>query len=155
MRSTALPLTLVLALLAPLTLSGCGTSGPKFQEASPESERALVYIFRKSAAGGSASAFRIHANDVYITDMSNGGYFPYQAAPGDLHLKAVIKPNALNWGPLMYMTDKPELDIQVESGKTYFVEFEFGGMGGPKLTLLDDQTAPERMRDCRQTEPKS
>jgi len=133
MRSTALPLTLVLALLAPLTLSGCGTSGPKFQEASPESERALVYI----------------------TDMSNGGYFPYQAAPGDLHLKAEIKPNVLNWGPLMYMTDKPELDIQVESGKTYFVEFEFGGMGGPKLTVLDDQTAPERMRDCHRTEPKS
>jgi hypothetical protein len=152
MRSTALPATLILALLAPVILSACGTSGAQFQEASPGADRALVYIFRKSAAGGSASAFRIHANGEYITNMSNGGYFPYQATPGDLHIKAEIKPNVLNWGPLMYMTDKPELDLQVEGGKTYFVEFEFGGLGGPKLTLLDDQVAPERMRECHQTE---
>ena len=135
--------------------AGCGTNGPAFEEQSHSQGAALVYIFRQSRTGGSASAFKIFANGVHVTNMSNGGYFPHAATPGELHIKAQMKANALNWGPMLYMTDKPELTIQVEAGKTYYVEFEFGGTGGPGLALISDEAGKSLIRSCKRTKTES
>jgi len=130
---------------------GCGTSGAAFVQEDPVEGQALVYIFRQSRTGGSASAFKIFANGEHVTNMSNGGYFSYAASPGDLHLKAEMKANALNWGVGLALTGKPELDVPVRAGEVYFVEFEFGGVGGPDLKLVDEQAALAQIRKCKRT----
>ncbi len=152
MRCTLITFLLTSSLAALLGVAGCSTSGPAFQEEAVTGDRALVYIFRESAVGGSASAFKIFANGEHITNMSNGGYYPYSAAAGKLELKAKIKANALNFGLGITFTAQPELALDVVGGETYFVQFEFGSLGGPKLKLVDRQVGLDKIRDCNKTE---
>jgi hypothetical protein len=142
----------ILALGTLGILGGCSTSGPAFQQENPATDRALVYIYRQSRAGGSASAFKIFANGQHITNMSNGGYFPYSAPAGPLDLSARIKANVLNFGVGLAFVDKPEVKLDVVPGETYFVELQFGSMSGTKLIQVDAESGLQQIRSCNRTE---
>jgi hypothetical protein len=132
-------------------LAGCSTSGPAFQEENPAEARALVYVYRQSKTGGSASAFKIFANGQHITNMSNGGYFPYSAPVGQLDLSAKIKANVLNFGFFLPFVAKPELRLDVAPGETYFVELQFGSVSGTKLIQVDGRVGLQQIRSCNRT----
>jgi len=152
-RRVARLLAVVATVLIVSSGSGCGTSGPAFQQETLVAGDSVVYVFRQSRSAGSASAFKLFANGEHVTNLSNGGYFPYPTPPGKVHLKAEMKANALNWGVGLALTAKPEIELEIESGKAYYVEFEFGGMGGPKLTRVDEAVGLASIRECRRTNP--
>lgn len=75
--------TLLATLALALASTGCSSSGPAFSRISPiPSGKGVVYVYRSPNFAGSGVYGTVKANDVPLTKIKNGGYFPYVAQPG-------------------------------------------------------------------------
>ncbi|HEX7916292.1 hypothetical protein, partial [Rudaea sp.] len=73
---------LTLILLAAM-LTGCGASGPAYKRMDPPMNgQGIVYIYRQPGHIGMGVHGVVRANGKAVTDIKNGGYFPYVGMPG-------------------------------------------------------------------------
>lgn len=158
MTRTCIKLSIAFIIFLSVFLTGCA-SGPKFSPVtSVAPEKALVYMYRTSALFGSASSYRIWINDAHVTDMGNGGYYPYLADPGELVFKMKVNTDilqVLGIGLLHFVLEKekPVLKIHVEAGKTYYVKHKWSSlmkMGNVAvMVLVDEETGLREIVKCR------
>lgn len=140
-----------------LFLTGCAT-GPQFSPVvSVTPEKALVYLYRSNSFVGGANAYRIWINDMHVTDMGNGEYYPYLADPGELSFKMKMKTNLLNFGAhLLLEKQKEVLKINVEAGKTYYVKHKWNSSSPISnqalMVLVDEETGSREIKKCRKVE---
>ena len=129
---------LALGLLA--VLAGCASLGPPFQPlASVPSGKAVVYLYRPSSFVGSAVSFTVNAGELPIIPLSNGGYFPYIAAPGRISFWAKTEAESF-------------VIIEVEPGLEYYLKGTVGMgilVGRPKLEQVPATLGRLEILDCK------
>ncbi len=111
-------------------------------------------IYRKSAVFGSGNVFTIFVNGQPVTELPNGGYFPYDAEPGNLEFNAVR-----NIGPMLIesaidhetMKGKVHLQFEAQLGQIYYVNFG-QGFGWITLKQIPEDKALKDLKSLRMTE---
>jgi len=95
--------------------------------------KALIYIYRPSRMAGAVYHYFINANDKKVSNIHlyNKTYFFYYADPGQCEL----------W--LMYWNQRYSVLVDVEPGKTYYVEVNSG-----LLKLVSSDKAIPRLKKC-------
>jgi len=89
------------------------------------------------------NSYKISVNENHVTNMRNGGRFPYVVAPGKVRVNAETVPNIFNIGLGLALMGRPELDLTLEAGETYFIEVGADPWsGGPKLVPVDWDEGP-------------
>lgn len=132
-------------LIAGALLVACGAHGPRFELANPEAGHGLIYVYRRGGALGGANSWHLWANGTHLGVVSNGGYFAYPAAPGNVTFKAQLKFNPLTLiGPLLPQEEL--ITIPVEEGEVYFVRFKIG----PSMELVSKDVGEKEMRNMRE-----
>jgi hypothetical protein len=87
----------VLALCALLVFNGCA-SGPPFERAGVSPNTAVIYVYRKPSLVGANTEYRLFANNQYVTNIVNGGYYSYVANPGPVNFAFVYGANPIMLG---------------------------------------------------------
>lgn len=129
---------LKLALLVCL-LSACSNLGDKFDAPiKPANNEALVYFYRPSRLFGSAISYDIKDNNKTVTNLPNGGYYPYKTNAGQKTFTARTE-------------SEEEIHLSLENGKTYFIrgKIHMGFLvGSPSLRLVDSTKALKEIQEC-------
>lgn len=134
----------VAAVLGLGVMSGCATSGPAFQKVENiPADKGLVYIYRSSSFKGAAVSYDVHVknkgNDKVVTNLKNGGYFPYFADAGENEVWAKTEA-------------KSSVTLDVKPGQTYYVK---GGIrmgfaiGRPELTMQPADVGAAEILECK------
>ena len=127
-------LTAFFAMLMVLASLNCA-KGPAFTlPAQPPKDQAMVLIFREHRFVGAAGYPIISVNGQQAVALKSGGYCVYTSAPGPLVFTA----------PGFGET----LQISVEAGKTYFVEWKIGG----KMESQSFDEAMDILQGCKELE---
>jgi len=141
MRQVAMALMLLTAAL----LTGCGASGPSFRKIDPvASGQGVVYIYRQPAGLGMGVHGTVRANGKAITDVKNGGYYPYVGPPGNV--KFEVRTEATN-----------EATINVESGVEKYLKVTVGMglfVGHLHLTEVAPDIGKKEITECKLLEPE-
>ncbi|MBN2020816.1 MAG: DUF2846 domain-containing protein [Sedimentisphaerales bacterium] len=155
MRRIYMKLSIVFIIFLSMFLAGCA-SGPVFSPVtSIPTGKALVYMYRTSSFVGSANSYKIWINDIHVTDMGNGGYYPYLADPGELTFKMKVITDILHFGGAHFLLEKekPVLKIHVEAGKTYYVKHEWDSQATISnlavMVLVDEETGSREIVKCK------
>ena len=125
--------TLCLSLAA-----GCAASGPAFKP--PEmiaSDKALVYVYRPNSIIGGAIRYHVMVGEEPIVYMIRGGYFPYQASPGEIEFWAQTEAKA-------------SASADLAAGNTYYLQCGIApgiGIGRPTMKLVGAQEAMQELPD--------
>ena len=142
-------LRVVLVAIFVCGLAACGVggaSGKPFAASSPHSNHSLIHVYRQPRSAGSIVRFYLSANGVRLTTLTNGGYFTYEAEPGNVTFAVKVRPAA---GPLLllapFMGDEELITIPVEPNQVYFVRFSIGVLGH-KMELVDASTGEAEIR---------
>lgn len=142
MRHVAMALMLVVAAL----LTGCGASGPGFKRIdAPADGQGVVYIYRQPSGLGMAVHGTVRANGKVVTDVKNGGYYPYVGSPGDT--KFEIRTEATN-----------EATINVETGVEKYLKVTVGMgffVGHLHLTEVSPEIGKREIAECKLLEPET
>ena len=175
MNATALPKPLAVFCLfaATMVLSGCAASHQLTQSAftspvSPPADKALVYFYRSPGEiSVKAHQYPLLANGQIVTEMLDGGYYCYAAAPGHVKFESYDKAlgpkmsttaAVLNGGLIGYAVNKygiPEnavLEMDVAPGRVYYVKYQPEAEGKPfvgQLIPLADGVAMNEITGCR------
>ncbi len=81
--------TTLVGFLFPLVvwLQGCATtSGPLFKQSPVPEGKAVLYFYREWDFRGAALNHELYVNGDYLTEVTNGGYIPYVADPGQVNI---------------------------------------------------------------------
>lgn len=106
----------LLSIILIVLLAGCATSGPAFErQAITAQDKANLYIYRPWHLKDGAGYANILINDVKQFKLTNNGYELVQLNPGKYKITA--SGNFLT----SWMAPDVSTDIEVESGKEYFV----------------------------------
>ena len=136
----------VVALTLALLAAGCSASGAAFTRVSPIPEgKGVVYIYRQPSFVGGGVYGTVKANDVPVTQIKNGGYYPYVANPGPVQFSVTTE--ATNTA-----------DVTVKSGEETYLKTTVGMgffIGHLKLTEVSSQIGEEEIRECKLLEPAS
>jgi hypothetical protein len=110
----------LVSLFATVILAGCASHGPLFQPATPETEKALVYIYRPGGfmLGGRDAYF--YVNDKNVVDLSSEGYTYVYLDSGTYTLKQKWPFDLIGFKDL-------ELPLNVSANKAYYFRFFSGG----------------------------
>lgn len=129
----------LIAVLAVAQLTACaGGAAFKRVEEVP-ADKALVYIYRPSSMFGMAIHYNVRVNDKVVTDLRNGGYFPYIGSPGELVFSAKTEASS-------------SVTLDAKAGQTYYVKGTVGlgaFAGRPHLTLVPLAEGAEEIKDCK------
>jgi len=140
LRQCALAFAVVLTVL----LTGCGASGPAFRPIdAPTDGRGVVYIYRQSSGLGAGVHGTVRANGTPVTDVKNGGYFPYVGAPGPV--KFEVTTEATN-----------DATVNVEPGIEKFLKVTVGMgffVGHLHLTEVSPDIGKKEIADTQLLEP--
>jgi hypothetical protein len=121
-------------------LSGCVSMGAKFTpEVDVPGDQGLVYVYRAFNVLGSAITYDLHAGDLNIVTVYNGGYFPYACKPGKTEFWAQTEARA-------------SIVVDVEPGKTYYLRCSLGlgfFVGHPTLELVTFAEAQDDLAGCQ------
>lgn len=140
--TTALVRTrLVAAALLSTLLSACAASGPAFTSVSltPDSPKALVYVYRPNRVAGSAINYTVKANGTPVTKLENGGYFPLVIDPGSIEFEAKTEA-------------RTRVVVDVRAGETRYVQGSIGMgvfIGHPRLLEVDAATGAAEVKECK------
>jgi hypothetical protein len=131
----------VVAAVAGLALmSGCATTGPAFTKVENiPAGKGLMYIYRPASFKGAAVSYDVHVKDKVVTNLKNGGYFPYFAEPGENEVWAKTEA-------------KSSVTVDVKPGQTYYVK---GGVrmgfaiGRPDLSQQTADVGAAEIAECK------
>lgn len=160
-----------IAWLAPLFLLSVGCSGKqqatgaRFVEASPSPSQALIYFYRPTGESfGYKKTYPIVVNGQQLAEMQHGGCVPYETKPGHLKIVAGAPPASTTqkvlqvalFGPLAFVDtsswqDPATLELDVQSGEVYFVQFkpeEHMNRFVPKLALVPKSVGQTEIQSC-------
>lgn len=84
-------------------LGGCrisdmgGAVGTAFAPVTPPAGKHVVYFYRNSSIVGAAATFALKVDASEITEVTNGGYYPYVTEPGQhvIYLKRLASPSLI------------------------------------------------------------
>lgn len=131
---------LVLSLVGVAFMSGCATNGPAFAKVDTiPPDKGLIYIYRPQAFQGGAVSYDVRVNDQVVTHLSNGGYCPYFAAPGEAQVSAKTEATS-------------SVTLDVKAGQTYYIR---GGVnvgflvGRPHLMVMPGNVGAAEITDCK------
>lgn len=142
-------LLIAVAFAGLAVMSGCATEGPAFVKVENiPADKGLVYIYRSSSFKGGAVSYDVHvkdkAEDKVATHLTNGGYFPYFANPGENEVWAKTEA-------------KSSVTVDVKPGQTYYIK---GGvrmgfaLGRPDLSLQPADIGGPEIAECKLITPK-
>lgn len=131
----------VVASVAGLALmSGCATTGPAFTKVENiPAGKGLVYIYRPASFKGAAISYDVHVKDKVATNLTNGGYAPYFADPGENEVWAKTEA-------------KSSVTVDVKPGQVYYIK---GGtrmgfaLGRPDLSLQPADVGATEIAECK------
>ena len=130
-------------------LLACGARGKPFAVSSPPPNHSLIHVYRPQRAVGGANRWYLSANGVRLTTVTNGGYFTYEAAPGNVTFSVKQRPSPeilyFNWYVLL-LGEEELITIPVEPNHVYYVRFSMGSM-----ELVDASTGEAEIATCRRS----
>jgi hypothetical protein len=135
----------VLAILG-VAMLGCSAHGPLFDPAAsaPRQGQGTIVVYRISRGPGAANAWYLNANGRPLTVITNGGYYAYQADPGNVTFSARLKPNVLNWWAVL-LGFHDLITVPVEAGQVYYVRFNLF----ETMEMIDQETALKELHELR------
>jgi hypothetical protein len=134
-------------ILILLLLSGCAAMGPKFiPETNISSDMALIYVYRKSSIVGAANEPYAFINSKHHTELLNGGYAFQYVKPGSVTIGTLQGYWGLDLISRLIEKQKILLTIDVEAGKTYYIQYK--PVGG-RMVLKDENIALQEMGNLR------
>lgn len=136
----------ILSLLFLATmLTGCGASGPAFKRMDPPMNgQGIVYIYRQPGHIGMGVHGTVRANGKAVTDIKNGGYFPYVGLPGPVKFEA--RTEASN-----------EATVEIEAGVEKYLKVTVGMglfVGHLHLTEVSPEIGKKEIAECQLLEPE-
>ena len=118
---------------------------------TPESGKAVIYVYRLGKLLGAANYWLLYADKAYVGKMLNSNYVRVEAAPGTVVFSQLHQMHdvTLLWAlGNMVEKDVKEIDrFQVEAGKTYYIRWTLH-MTGPKMELMDQDQGEKEMSSC-------
>jgi hypothetical protein len=131
-------------ILMTVTIAGCSATGRPFVHVDPIPDgKGIVYVYRPDRTVGCAVSGTIRANGVPITNVKNGGYYPYVADPGRVNLNVTTEV-------------ENSTDITVEAGREKYVKTTVGMgffLGHLKLGEVSSDVGEREIRECRLLDP--
>lgn len=142
-------LRLCLLVAVACGVAACGARGKPFAAATPPTNHALIHVYRPQRGVGGANRWYLSANGRRLTTITNGGYFTYEAEPGNVTFGAKLRPSPailyLDWFIALVLREEELITITVEANQGYFVRFNIG----PTMELVDTQTGEDEIRDLQ------
>jgi hypothetical protein len=123
-----------------LMMIGCAASGADFRPTETlANDKALVYIYRPDSmlGGGKAIRYDVTTKEGHIVEMIRGGYFPYEATPGETTFWA-------------WTESKVSVTNDLAAGKTYYLKCGLGWgvfIGRPTLEFVDEEQGMKELKD--------
>ena len=135
---------LVSLALASAGLQGCAAPGPAFSSLEPVAAgKGHLYLYRKSGVYAPAAKYKVHSKDGgLVGELYNGSYLLLPLSPGRHQFTVDERGFA---GPKSF-------DIDVQAGKSYFVEYDSGlGMilGTGHLSFSRERSEEQALQDLR------
>lgn len=122
-----------------LVLAGCAsrgsTPGPEFTFEPIPQEKALVYIYKQPSFATSGTAYVVRSDTETIALVTNGGYYPYLAEPGQLTIYGRLRLFVLE-------NERRLISLPVEAGKVYYLRFEFADLDPRARDTSTSKPAP-------------
>lgn len=138
-------LAMALMLLSAALLTGCGASGPAYKRIDPPTDgQGVVYIYRQASGLGMGVHGTVRANGKAVTDVKNGGYFPYVGKAGST--KFEVRTEATN-----------DATVNVESGIEKYLKVTVGMglfVGHLHLTEVSPEIGQREIAECKLLEPE-
>ena len=138
---------LVLPFFPVVGLQGCAATGPLFKEVQVPEDKAVLYFYRKSSIVGSGLSHELYVNGEYITEITNGGYIPYMADPGQVNIvstqtRAKFFRKTGMWSePLGKAESHGNLGpgiVEVQAGAVYYFKYEVDWGTGFRLRWIPE-----------------
>jgi len=107
---------------------------------STSTDKANIYLFRKSKFAGSAVVLPVTFNQKVIGGTKIGTYFHWEVSPGTYTISS------------QNMSSMPSIDLTVEAGKNYYIEQNFHTWEIiPKVTLdaVDEAEGKKQVLKCQ------
>lgn len=121
-----------------LLIIGCAASGADFRPPNAlANDKALVYIYRPNSLLGVAIRYDVTTKEGHIVEMIRGGYFPYEATPGETTFWA-------------WTESKTSVTADLAPGKTYYLRCGLRmGLVIARATLefVDEEQGMKELKD--------
>lgn len=135
---------LAIAFVVLIVATGCASNGPKFTPVSSiPPGKGVVYVYRQPKFAGSAVYGTVKANDVPITKVRSGGYYPYITDPGTVHFSVTTE--ATNTADVTVKASE-EKYLKTTIGMGFFV-------GHLKLSEVSPEIGKREIGECELLEP--
>lgn len=144
---------LLVVLVLAIVITGCAAVGPKFSMIKKPSDKAVVYIYRKSSVVGSAASWDLFANGKALTRIINGGYYAHIVSSGTVEYKYLNHINPLLLlGHLLQEAlgrQKALYTLDVVSGQEYFFRWKINWLG-PEMVKVAREVGLKEIKNFRQ-----
>lgn len=133
-----------------LALAGCnvaivksasGTDEAKAKLFVPDSERALVYVFRDDSFLGGKLTSQFVVNKVVAAKTERNRFNIVSLSPGKYDLLSISSEESSGMSMVIHNSKKVPVALTVESGKLYFLQEVFKPMSGFSLKVVSQKEA--------------
>jgi hypothetical protein len=122
--------------------------------ATSSSGKALIYLYRKKAFGGSAQYEKLYVNDTFLVQLHSGRHASMEVPQGEVKITSsgfrVSHPFLLGATNPNEKGRSMRLGFKVEAGKTYYIEWylePFGTLGS--LRLVDAAIGAQELNETK------
>lgn len=132
-------LRIVSVAMVLMLMNACATLGPKFEatQAAP-ADKALIYVYREPGFIGGGVSYMVRVNDADVSPLPAGGFFVYQATPGELEFSAKTEA-------------RTSVTIDAKAGQTYYIKGTVGigvFVGHPHLSMVSNDIGAAEIAQC-------
>lgn len=129
-RRRLVPLRIIALIFAAFAAYGASVKDSAAQTPAIPPGKARIYVYREAGIYGSGDSFDLYANNHLITRITNGGYFDFDVAPGQVALGVheVVIPIAILTHILnnVSLEAHPLYTVRAQAGQAYYVKFKLG-----------------------------
>ncbi len=124
-----------------LLAAGCAST-PPFRPATPESDSALIYLYRPSSIVGAGNHYLAAVNGQVVARMKSGSYYVLDYPPGEIVISSKVD-SALGWWGPGVIVGALQGFIETErfkaaGGSKYFIHFPSGKLNSNEEKALKD-----------------
>ena len=128
-----------------LVKSAADAEDAKAKQFTPDSAKAIIYVYRDDSFLGGDTTSNIVLNSKSVAEGARSRFNVISVPPGHY----VLSSNSNDIGALpaaMHNRDKPPVELTVESGKLYFVHEIWKGMSGFFLVAAMQEEAAQAIK---------